>query len=312
MSEFREGSVISGAYIMKDVRVATASNGNPFTSGTLTKNGETVPFKIWDALHPDLVEQSKRTPMIVEGKCHLYNGQVQVVISSLRCATPEDNVDLSELLPTAPIDVKKALKYCVSVMESMTDADYKRLFSALMARYGMAIERCPAAKSAHHAFLGGLMMHTSNMMCIGVKLAKQYDFLNKDLLLTGIFAHDLAKTEEFLFNEFGLVSDYSVKGNLLGHLVMGAMAVEVAAKSTGCPEEKALLVEHMLLSHHGKPKYGAAVAPKFAEAELLYLIDTIDSRMEIYREVGETLESGTFSSSLWQLDGRKIYKPKGE
>ena len=172
----------------------------------------------------------------------------------------------------------------------------------------MSLESIPAAKSVHHAFLGGLLMHTGNMMRIADFLAGMYaDTVDRSLLLTGALLHDMAKEQEFAFSQLGLATDYSVKGQLLGHLVMGAQETARVAEELGVPEEKSVLLQHLILSHHGEPEFGAAVRPLCAEAELLSLIDAVDSRMEIYRETYDTMEVETFSPRIFALE-KKVFK----
>ena len=153
-------------------------------------------------------------------------------------------------------------------------------------------------------------MHTLYMARIAGYLSGLYsEVVDRDLLLAGTILHDVAKCQEFLTSPLGLVTEYSVPGELLGHLVMGAQAVAEAARELGVPEEKSMLLQHMLLSHHGEPEFGAAVRPKCAEAELLSFIDLIDSRMEIYRENLEETGTGQFSKRIFALD-KKIYRHK--
>ena len=151
-------------------------------------------------------------------------------------------------------------------------------------------------------------MHTLNMLRLADFLSAQYaDTVNRSLLLTGTLLHDFAKEQEFTFSELGLVTDYSTKGQLLGHLVMGAQEVADVARELAIAEEKSLLLQHLLLSHHGEPDFGAAVRPMCAEAELLSEIDLIDSRMEIYAEALQDLPVGSFSNRIFALD-KKIYR----
>ena len=159
----------------------------------------------------------------------------------------------------------------------------------------------------HHSFLNGLLMHTLYMARMADFLAGMYpETVDRDLLVAGTILHDTAKCDEFVTSPLGLVTEYSVKGELLGHLVMGAQAVAKAAGETGLPEDKSVLLQHMILSHHGDPQFGAAVRPVCAESELLSMIDLIDSRMEIYRETMEETQPGTFSKRVFALD-KKIY-----
>ena len=193
-------------------------------------------------------------------------------------------------------------------VESIDDADYRAVCREMLRRHGNAFERIPAAKSVHHAFLGGLLMHTANMLKTADFLARLYaGTVDRSLLLAGTLLHDFAKAEEFVFSQLGLVTDYSVKGQLLGHLVMGAQEAAEVCAALGVPEEKSVLLQHLILSHHGEPEFGAAVRPQCAESELLSCIDTIDSRMEIYRETYEELEPGTFSPRIFALE-RRVYK----
>ena len=133
------------------------------------------------------------------------------------------------------------------------------------------------------------------------------EIIDRSLLLTGTLLHDFAKEKEFTFSGLGLVTDYSLPGQLIGHLVMGAQEVQQCAQELGISEEKSLLLQHMILSHHGEPEFGAAVRPMCAEAELLSEIDLIDSRMEIYAEALQDLPVGSFSNRIFALD-KKIYR----
>ena len=125
----------------------------------------------------------------------------------------------------------------------------------------------------------------------------------------GCLLHDFGKMKEFSFSELGLVTEYSTEGQLLGHLVIGAEWVAAAARKLGIPEEKSLLLRHLILSHHGEPEFGAAVVPVCMESELLHLIDKIDSRVEIYRKAFEEVPVGAFSSRIFALEHRVYHHP---
>ena len=194
------------------------------------------------------------------------------------------------------------------LIDSMEDADYQSVARTMLERHLEAFRSIPAAKSVHHSFLSGLLMHTSNMLRLVDYLSGLYaGIIDRSLLLTGTLLHDFAKEREFTFSGLGMVTDYSLSGQLIGHLVMGAQEVQQCAESLGLPQEKSLLLQHMILSHHGEPDFGAAVRPMCAEAELLSLIDLVDSRMEIYAEALQELPEGTFSGRIFALD-KKIYR----
>ena len=189
----------------------------------------------------------------------------------------------------------------------MEDADYQSVARTMLERHLEAFRSIPAAKSVHHSFLSGLLMHTSNMLRLADYLSGLYaGIIDRSLLLTGTLLHDFGKEREFAFSDLGIVTEYSTAGQLLGHLVMGAQEVADAARELGIPEEKSMLLQHLLLSHHGEPEFGAAVRPMCAEAELLSYIDLIDSRMEIYAETLPTVPAGSFSARIFALE-KKIY-----
>lgn len=131
--------------------------------------------------------------------------------------------------------------------------------------------------------------------------------MDRSLLLAGTFIHDFGKQQEFTFSQLGLVTDYSIKGQLLGHLVIGAQEVAALARELGISDEKSVLLQHLILSHHGEPEYGAAVKPICAESELLSQIDMMDSRMEIFRETMQGMQVGEVSGRIFALD-KRVYK----
>ena len=193
-------------------------------------------------------------------------------------------------------------------LDALVVEAYQSVARTMLARHLDAFRTIPAAKSVHHSFLSGLLMHTSNMLRLADFLAGLYgEIIDRSLLLTGTLLHDFAKEKEFTFSGLGLVTDYSLPGQLIGHLVMGAQEVQQCAQELGISEEKSLLLQHMILSHHGEPEFGAAVRPMCAEAELLSEIDLIDSRMEIYAEALQDLPVGSFSNRIFALD-KKIYR----
>ena len=205
------------------------------------------------------------------------------------------------------------MRYVEGILASLQDADYRKLAETLFSRRKEQFKTVPAAKSIHHGFRNGLLMHTANMLQTAEFLSDLYaEVVNRDLLLTGTLLHDMAKIREFTFSPLGAVRDYSVEGRLLGHPFMGAQEVAEAAQALGVPQEKSVLLQHLMLSHHGEPEFGAAVLPMCAEAELLHLIDLIDSRMEIYAETLQDLPAGSFSDRIYALE-KRIYKlPEAE
>ena len=306
--DMRSGDEVEGFYILKGAYPKTTAAGKPFLSASLSDNSGVIDAKMWDYSGP-IGAADEGKVIKLRGKVSEYRGAPQIVIDRIRLRTESDPVDLGALVPAAPVDADAYLQKVNDLVDSMKDADYQTLCREMLRRHLADFRQIPAAKSVHHGFLHGLLMHTVDMLTMADFLAAQYGaVIDRDLLLAGTLLHDFAKAKEFAFSELGLVTSYSTRGQLLGHLVMGAQETADAARELGIPEDKSMLLQHMILSHHGEPEFGAAVRPLFAEAELLYHIDVIDSRMEIYREVLRDLPVGEFSDRVFALEHR-VYRP---
>ncbi len=164
----------------------------------------------------------------------------------------------------------------------------------------------PAAIKMHHAYIGGLAFHSASMLKLAEGVINAYPYLNKDYIYAGIMLHDIGKIKELS----GIVSpEYSVEGQLIGHLVLGAMEIKEMAKELGYEgSEEVMLLEHMLISHHGMPQYGSAKKPMTAEALVLWYVDTIDSKLRVLETELEKTEEGKFTDSIGVLDKQKMYK----
>lgn len=308
MENMVPGDEVEGFYVLKSAFLKTTAAGKPFLSALLGDRTGTMDCKVWDYSGPvGAAPEDLGKVVKIRGLVSEFKGAPQLTVSRIRMATPVDQYDVSNLVPVAPIDKNAALLQAKDLISTLTDPDYRRIAETMLDRHWQAFQSIPAAKSVHHSFLSGLLMHTVNMLQAADFFAKLYaNIIDRSLLLTGTLLHDFAKEQEFVFSELGIVTDYSTRGQLLGHLVMGAQEVRELAQELGTPEEKSLLLQHMILSHHGEPEFGAAVRPMCAEAELLSEIDLIDSRMEIYAENLSGVPVGSFSGRIFSLE-KKIY-----
>ena len=308
IADMLPGMDVEGFYILRAAALKTTNNGKPFLSGTICDRTGSMEIKIWDYSGPIGARPDDTGRVVkIRGSVSEYRGALQISVHRIRMAEAADDYDTALLVPTAPIDADAALADVQRLVASITDADYRSVAETMLARHLDAFRRIPAGKSVHHSFLSGLLMHTYNMLRTADFLAGLYpEVIDRSLLLTGTLLHDFGKEREFAFSDLGIVTEYSTAGQLLGHLVMGAQEVADAARELGIPEEKSMLLQHLLLSHHGEPEFGAAVRPMCAEAELLSYIDLIDSRMEIYAETLPTVPVGSFSARIFALE-KKIY-----
>ena len=315
IAELHTGDDVEGFYVLKDAFLKTTAAGKPFLSGVLADRSGVIDLKVWDysgpiGARPDDIGRVVK----IRGQVSEFKGAPQLTAGRIRMADGNDQYDLSALVPSASmgadarVDADARVAEIERMIDSMEDREYQSVARTMLARHLDAFRSIPAAKSVHHSFLSGLLMHTSNMLRLADFLAGLYgEIIDRSLLLTGTLLHDFAKEKEFTFSGLGLVTDYSLPGQLIGHLVMGAQEVQQCAQELGISEEKSLLLQHMILSHHGEPEFGAAVRPMCAEAELLSEIDLIDSRMEIYAEALQDLPVGSFSNRIFALD-KKIYR----
>lgn len=306
ISEMKTGDQVEGFYLLQSANAKQTASGKPYLSAVLADCTGTIDALVWDYTGP--VSPADTGAVVkIKGTVSEFRGAAQITMDRLRLATDADRYDLKDLVPTAPIDADAAYREIGQIVDSISDADYAALCREMLGKYADRFRTIPAAKSVHHSFLNGLLMHTLFMLKTADYMAGLYAaVIDRSLLLAGTLLHDFAKIEEFETSPLGLVTDYSMKGQLLGHLVMGAQEVARAAEALHTPEEKSVLLQHLILSHHGEPEFGAAVRPICAESELLSFIDMIDSRMEIYRETFQATPSGEFSKRIFALD-RRVY-----
>lgn len=306
ISEMKTGDQVEGFYLLQSATSKQTAAGKPFLSAVLGDCTSSIDALMWD--YKDQILLTDVGAVVkVRGTVSEFRGAAQITIDRIRLAVAEDPYNLNDLVPTAPIDVDAAYRKIQQLITTISDTDYAAICNEMLQRYGDRFRTIPAAKSVHHSFLNGLLMHTLYMLQTADYLAGLYsEVADRSLLLAGTLLHDFAKIEEFKTSSLGLVTDYSAKGQLLGHLVMGAQEVGRVAEALHTPEEKSVLLQHMILSHHGEPEFGAAVRPICAESELLSFIDMIDSRMEIYRETFQETPAGEFSKRIFALE-RRVY-----
>ena len=303
--DMKNGDRFEGYYILQNIAQRTTAAGKPFLTLNLGDRSGTVTAQVWDYTGPIGSGDVGKVAWI-SGLASEYRGAPQATVYRIRLAEENDDFRVSDLVATAPIEMDETWDWLVDTVASLEDGDYRAVCQEMLGTYGKQLRLIPAAKSVHHGFVGGLLMHTAYMMRAADFYAGLYPAVDRSLLLAGTLLHDFCKCEEFVTSSLGLVAEYSLKGQLLGHLVLGAEAVSRMADKLHIPEEKSVLLQHMILSHHGEPEFGAAVRPMCIESELLSYLDLIDSRMEIYTENMEETPVGTFSGKIFALD-KRIY-----
>ncbi len=302
------GGTTEGFCLVKSVSARTDVKGSEYLDFVLADSEGECVAKLWNysrAYHgvfePDDIIK-------VRGSVQIWKDNEQFKIDRIRLATPEDDVDMSMLVPCAPVDPVAAYDELYEIAQNFQNEDLRRLVQYLLRENRDALLLFPAGVKLHHATRGGLLHHTLSVVHLAQSILKLYPWLNGDLLLAGATLHDIGKLVELDTGSLGLAGAYTPAGQLLGHISIGMSMVAQAAEVTMVPASTAMLVEHMLLSHHGNPDYGSPRMPMIPEAEVLSVCDLLDSRMYEMRTALDGVAPGGFSERLWALDNRQLYK----
>lgn len=294
-----------GFVIIKKCEVKKTKNGSEYLDLILADKSDEISAKMWDYKGESIFE----TDMVVKvrGTVEQYNGRDQFRVGQIRPASSTDDYCLADLVPSSSVGGEQLFNMIKERVNTFENNDLKQIVSKIIDERREKLIVYPAALRLHHAMVGGLMYHTMSMVRMAEEICKIYPNINKELLLSGIILHDVAKTWELETSSTGLAKGYSVEGELIGHLVKGAMYVSDAAKELGIDSEVVTLLEHMIISHHGEPEYGAAVRPMFLEAEILSALDSLDATIYEINAATSKVEAGSFTDRQWALDNRKLY-----
>ena len=305
LAEIKRDDRFEGYLIVRSAEQRASANGKNYLDMTLADKSGSINAKMWDGtVQPPLAGSIVK----VRATGNEFNGRMQLRVEKIRAAESRDAVDMSTLIPCAPRDPREMREEIIRAADHIADKDLRLITCELLDRAGDKLLTFPAAKQMHHAERGGLLHHTTTMLRAANAIMTVYPQLNASLLTAGVIVHDLAKIDEMDADTLGLVSDYSVDGKLIGHIVRGAVNIQLAAEKTKASPAKALLLQHMVLSHHGIPDYGSPIAPKFPEAEVLNTIDTLDARLFEMDEALSRAMPGGFSEKVWGLDNRQLYR----
>ena len=304
---FRELSngMCEGFVLLKKCEEKKTKNGSVYLDMIIgDKDGE-MSAKHWDFGGGVVFE--KESVVKIRGYVEQFNGKDQFRVTQIRPAGNSDDYNISDLVPSSQIGGEQLFEMIKSRVEKFENENLKAIVSAIIDEKKDKLITCPAALRLHHAMLGGLMYHTMSIIRMAEEICKIYTNINTELLLSGIILHDVAKTWELEEGKTGLAKGYTAEGELIGHLVKGAMYVNDKAKELGIECEEIPLLEHMILSHHGIPEYGSPVRPMFLEAEILSSLDSLDATIYEINAATSKVNVGEFTDRQWALDERKLY-----
>ncbi|MCF0145586.1 MAG: HD domain-containing protein [Eubacterium sp.] len=285
IQDWHEGMRVAGIWLCKSKNAATTKNGKAYENLILMDKTGTVEAKIWDPDDPAIDEFDALDYVEIIGDISRYNGVMQISLKRARKAR-EGEYDPVDYLPVSELNIDKMYEALLGYIEKVKDPH----LAALLKYYFVEDEEfkarfcaSSAAKTVHHAFVGGLLQHTLYVTILCNFFCNCYSVLNRDLLLTAAICHDIGKTKEL--SEFPQ-NEYTDDGQLLGHIMIGAEMIHDTAKTIpGFPEKLESDLKHCILSHHGEFEYGSPKKPALAEALALNLADNTDARMEMVTEL---------------------------
>ncbi|HJD00110.1 3'-5' exoribonuclease YhaM family protein [Candidatus Arthromitus sp. SFB-turkey] len=312
IKDFKVGQRIKGVYLIKSIAVKiTNSNNKKYLDITLSDKTGDINAKLWD-LKEDFNNNEfvENTLVCVKGCVLSWQSIMQLKLESISNDFDRENINISDYVKCAPIDSNEMFNELHKIVSSFKNDDIRNILLEILSIKKEKLLYYPAAKSNHHSIKGGLLYHILSMIKLGEKICELYSIVNKELLFAGIILHDIEKTEEMNSSELGIVSTYTVEGQLLSHLIQGITLVDRVSSKVGASSEIRMLLQHMILSHHYEPEYGSPIKPMIIEAELLHYIDVIDARMYDMKKILDGVDEGNFSERIFSLNNRKVYKPK--
>lgn len=313
---------IAGVYAVQNVQLGTTKAGKPFLKMLIADKTGRTPGRMWSTTE----EQFRSLPtdgfVYLEGQTQPYQGEMQIIVNQIREHVPTER-ELMELLPATENDVDEMFGDVLRLLQSIQHPALKCLVDRYLEDGTLMQQFCqaPAAQTLHHAYLGGLLEHTLSLMTLADKMVEHYPHLSRDIVLMGLFLHDLGKCHELTWMEgFG----YSTDGQLVGHIGRGVVLLadkckqcedpELGDAAVAVPAELRLVLEHIILSHHGVPEFGALKLPATPEAIFVSNLDNLDAKMNMVLDAagrdkqGKADLGGAFTEKVWAL-GTRVYRP---
>ena len=277
-----ESQTVTSSFVVASKQIKTKKNGDPYITVTLADRTGQLQANMWDNVSDAMNEFEQDDFVKVKGMVQKYNGRWQLTLHKVR-KLGDAEIDYSDYLPKTSKDIEQLWRTLGEFVETIENPWLKRLIKDFMADdvVATAYKNAPAAKTMHHAYVGGLLDHVVSLFTVCDLVARNYPQVNRDLLLTGAFLHDIGKIHELAYQRS---ISYTTRGQLLGHMIIELeMLHERLSHMPGFPEELKVLIEHLIISHHGQYEFGSPKLPMFPEALMLHYLDDLDSKMESMR-----------------------------
>ncbi|BCX14074.1 MAG: hypothetical protein KatS3mg085_606 [Candidatus Dojkabacteria bacterium] len=295
----------SEAFVVLDYSESKDKNGNTYYNITFGDKTGKIPAKLWsqqfETANPKLLKTGKI--LSVTAKVDDFRGSLQLNVQELKLL---DETSLDEFIESSEYDPDEMIKKLFSYVKSIQNESLRKVITNILSdeEIGRKFKYWPAGNSIHHAFRSGLLQHVLEMLEIAESLKNFYTRLNFDVLTAGIILHDIGKIEEL---SGGLVSNYTLKGGLLGHIVLGVKIFDRFADELD--ENTKNHIEHLILSHHGRLEYGSPILPATPEAIALHYIDNLSSKLRsAFNAVDEISDEEELGRPNYFLEGARFWK----
>lgn len=311
-SQIAVGDEVLDFFIAKNPGVRVGSNQKMYFDITLADKSGEINGKKWDVSEAESATLSaiaEGDVVKIKASVTEWNGVKQLRIGKIRKQAVSDEVDMSDLVKAAPEAASDMYTYILEKANAIADEGLRAMAVAFLTENKERLLYYPAASRNHHAEFAGLLYHIKRMLAMGIRACEVYTNLDRDWVVCGVILHDMEKLNEIESNELGISPGYSFEGKMLGHIAQGIKAVDKLAEKVSLDREKAIMLEHMILSHHYEPDFGSPKKPLFPEAELLHYLDMLDAKMFDFQDALESVLPGNFSDHVRTLDGRQLYKP---
>ena len=309
-ADIRENQLVDALFLVASKNQGVTKGGRSYlTLRLLDRSGE-IEARVWERAD-DLGRGFDKNDFVrVRGQATLYQGKIQIRVQDV-LRVDESKIAAEDFLPRSAADPETMLAELQAILRGMKNPHLLALAEACFADEELMrlLKQAPGAKTIHHPYLSGLLEHTLSLLKLIQKVVENYRGIDVDLLLIGGFLHDIGKVYEFSFDR---AIDYTDEGQLLGHLVMEVELVErKIAGIANFPAELAMLVKHMLVSHHGAYEFGSPKLPQTLEAVILHSLDDLDGKVQAIQNLPEK-EPGSKWTVFHRAYGRSFFKTNSQ
>lgn len=313
INEVKNGDVIVADFLIKTAEIKPTKKQDKFFIDLILFNSNTeIQAKKWDGSEEILKTFKDAYAIRVKATVNEWQGELQLIIEQYKVIN-ESDISIDNFLPKSTISFDIMDQEFKNTIENISNPIIKDITNFIYKEKRDALKTHGGAKTQHHNYISGLMQHEYDMLMTAkamVNNIQTYSDLNTDYLYAGIILHDLGKIDELKANKYGIIEDYTMVGELVGHLVIGSENIVEAACRLGLDKnsKELILLRHMMISHHGELEYGSNRNPMTREADLLYRLDNMNCHDTMIKNVIDTLNNNTFSNRQWALDNRKIFR----